>query len=71
MMHKTNCYANSLFAYLHFRCSVYHFYKKLSQSAVLTDWESLGCYAFASRVVASVFLAARRYSTLAAVLYLL
>ena len=47
------------------------FYKKLSQSAVLTDWESLGCYAFASRVVASVFLAARRYSTLAAVLYLL
>ena len=48
-----------------------NYFKKLSQSAVLTDWESLGCYAFASRVVASVFLAARRYSTLAAVLYLL
>jgi hypothetical protein len=36
----------------------YTLFFKLSQSAVLTDWESSGCYALASGVVASVFLAA-------------
>ena len=37
-----------------------NYFKKLSQSAVPTDWERSGVYAFASGVVVSVFLAARR-----------